>query len=116
MGTNIPYVDATWSPVVGCTKCSPGCDNCWAEVMANRQVYMGAERHEKDPDSNEDAWIAYSDVVDEDNHKWNGAVSLRQDQLDIPLHWRKPRKILTCSMGDWCHPEVSFEFRDKMWR
>ncbi len=114
MSTNIPYVDEVWNPICGCTKCSPGCENCWAEKMMYRQVVMGCARHVKDPDSNEDTWIAYSDVVDEDTHKWNGVVALRHKQLDKPLHWRKPRKILTCSMGDWCHPKVPFEFRDKM--
>ena len=36
MATKIDYVDETWNPVIGCTKCSPGCDNCYAEKMAWR--------------------------------------------------------------------------------
>lgn len=112
--TKIEWTDETWSPVVGCTKVSAGCQNCYAERMMYRQVCMGAARHEKNPDSNEDAWIAYSGVMDEDTHKWNGEVSLRYDQLDQPLHWRKPRRIFVCSMSDLFHEAVSFEFIDKV--
>jgi len=71
---------------------------------------MGAARHEKNPDSDEGAWIAYSDVMNEDTHGWNGDVSLRYSQLDKPLHWKKPRRIFVVSMGDLFHEKVPFEF------
>lgn len=114
MATKIPWTDETWNPAIGCTKVSAGCQNCYAEKMMYRQVCMGAARHLKDPDSNEDAWIAYSDVMNEDTHGWNGAVSLRYSQLDKPLHWRKPRMIFVCSMGDLFHEAVPFEFIDEV--
>lgn len=114
MSTKIDYVDEVWNPVIGCSKCSPGCKNCYAEKMATRQVSMGFKRHLKDPDGDESAWIAYSGTIDPNTGKWNGDVELRYDQLDKPLHWRQPRKILTCSMGDLFHEKVPFEFIDRV--
>lgn len=104
MGTKIPYVDEAWNPICGCSKCSPGCENCWAEKFACRLSGMERKRVPFKP--------KYDRVVDKG--KWVGNVICDEKALNIPLHWRKPRKILTCSMSDWCHPKVPFEFRDKM--
>ncbi len=43
MATNshIEWTDATWNPVTGCTKISPGCKHCYAERLANRLQAMG---------------------------------------------------------------------------
>lgn len=41
---------------------------------------------------------------------WNGKVECIFEVLDKPLHWRKPRRIFVCSMGDLFHPDVPFEF------
>ena len=43
MATNshIEWTDATWNPVTGCSKISPGCKHCYAERMANRLKLMG---------------------------------------------------------------------------
>lgn len=108
--TKIEWSEMSWNPVIGCTKVSVGCQNCYAEKMMYRQVCMGAARHEKNPDSSEDAWEAYSSVMDEDTHKWNGSVALRPEILDQPLHWRKPKMIFVVSMGDLFHEAVPFEF------
>ena len=116
MPTKIEWTDETWNPVVGCTKVSEGCQNCYAERMMYRQVCMGAARHEKNPDSNEDTWEAYSSVMDEDTHKWNGSVALRPEILDQPLHWHNPRQIFVCSMSDLFHESVPFEFIEKVLR
>lgn len=99
MGTGIPYVDEVWNPVVGCTKCSPGCDNCWAEKFAHRLSGMGQTKYRR--------------VVSAAGN-WRDTVCCDDTVLDKPLHWRKPRKILTCSMGDLFHPKVPFEFIDKV--
>jgi protein gp37 len=79
--------------------------------MMYRQVCMGAARWEKYHDSDERAWVAYGDVMDEDTHGWNGSVALRPEILDKPLHWRKPRRIFVCSMGDLFHPAVPVEYQ-----
>ena len=98
MGTKINYVDETWNPVCGCTKCSPGCDNCYAEKLAYRLSAMG---------------IPYYDMV-QDEGSWNGNIELVKEALDKPLHWRLPRRILVPSMGDLFHEKVPFEFINKV--
>jgi protein gp37 len=45
---------------------------------------------------------------------WRGVTAQQNDQLEKPLHWRKPRKIFVCSMGDLFHESVPFEFIDKV--
>lgn len=87
--SNIPYVTDVWNPVVGCVKSSPGCAHCWAERMAFRLKKMGRPE--------------YQEVVNDKGH-WNGAVVVVDKRLDEPLHWRKPRTVLVCSMGDLFHP------------
>ena len=95
--TKIQWTEATWNPIVGCTKCSPGCENCYAERMAYRLACMG---------------IPYYDEVNDGN--WTNDVITLPASLDKPLHWRKPRKVFVCSMSDLFHPKVPFEFIDKV--
>lgn len=74
---------ATWNPVTGCTKVSPGCDHCYAETFAER--WRGTPGH----------------------HFQNGFdVTLRPERLDQPLRWRKPRRIFVNSMSDLFHDAV----------
>ena len=91
--TKIQWTEATWNPIVGCTKCSPGCLNCYAERMAYRLACMG---------------IPYYDEVNDGN--WTNDVITLPASLDKPLHWRKPRKVFVCSMSDLFHPKVPFAF------
>lgn len=88
--TEINWTDATWNPVTGCTKVSPACDHCYAERMANRRVCEWASRK-------------FSEV------------HLHPNRLEIPLHWRKPRRIFLCSMGDLFHADVPFWFIASVW-
>jgi len=93
MGDNsgIEWTDATWNPVTGCTKVSPGCKFCYAERLAHRLQLMGNPRYT------------------------NGfAVTLHSDQLTLPLRWRTPRRIFVNSMSDLFHDEVPFEFVDRV--
>ena len=85
--SKIEWTDATWNPVTGCTKISPGCKHCYAERMALRLKAMGQPRYA------------------------NGfAVATHADALTIPLHWRKPRRIFVNSMSDLFHEGVPDEF------
>jgi protein gp37 len=83
----IEWTDATWNPVTGCTKISPGCKHCYAERLAHRLQAMG-------------------------NHRYrNGfAVTLHPDQLKLPLRWREPRRIFVNSMSDLFHETVPDSF------
>lgn len=85
MGDNsaIEWTDATWNPVTGCTKVSPGCKHCYAERLAMRLRAMGNPRYR------------------------NGfAVTLHPNQLTLPLRWRRPKRIFVNSMSDLFHEAV----------
>jgi len=89
MSTNskIEWTDATWNPVTGCTKVSPGCAHCYAERMAKRLQAAGVEKYR------------------------NGfKVTLHPDELERPLRWRKPRMVFVCSMSDLFHDDVPDDF------
>jgi len=96
--TKISWSEFSWNPVVGCSKVSTGCQNCYAEKMAFRLNYMGNDN--------------YFDVLNDSG--WNGKTICIESALEKPLHWKKPRKIFVCSMGDLFHPSVPFEFIDKV--
>ncbi len=114
--SKIEWTTATWSPVIGCSKCSPGCDNCYAERMACR--LKGIEEAKFDdiktyapPDSTFNE--KYIKVIS--NGKWNGNIVCDESVLDAPLHWKKPRKIFVCSMSDLFHKKVPDEFIHEVW-
>ena len=86
--TKIEWADAVWNPVTGCTKVSEGCRNCYAERMVKR--FGGSVHHDRNGDF--------------------GRVICHADRLDQPLHWRKPRRVFVCSMGDLFHKNVPDEF------
>ena len=89
--TKIEWTEATWNPTTGCTKVSEGCKNCYAEKMAKRLQAMGMKRYQ------------------------NGfQLTLHWDLIDLPLRWKKPRKIFVNSMSDLFHPEVPDEFIQKV--
>ena len=96
--TKIAWTDASWNPVIGCSKVSAGCQNCYAEKMAYRLKMMGQSK--------------YFSVVDtfRGEHLWTNKIYCDESALDKPLHWRKPRRIFVCSMGDLFHPAVNAEF------
>ena len=94
--SKISWTDASWQPVVGCTKCSPGCLNCYAEKMAYRLACMGLKKYQK--------------VISTDGGVWNHKIHCDAAALDKPLHWRKPRKIFVCSMSDLFHKDIPGDF------
>ncbi len=83
----IEWTEATWNPVTGCTKISPGCKHCYAERMAHRLQAMGQPRYR------------------------NGfRLTLQPDVVDAPLHWKRGRLIFVNSMSDLFHRGVPLEF------
>ena len=85
--SGIEWTDATWNPVTGCTKISPGCKYCYAERLALRLKAMGNPR--------------YKDGFD---------LTLHADQLELPLKWRQPRRIFVNSMSDLFHEHIPLEY------
>ena len=88
--TKIEWTDATINPVIGCSKISPGCANCYAEKMAKRLKKIGTR--------------GYADVVDQNG--WTGKTVFVPSELEKPYRWKKPRKIFMCSMSDIFHESV----------
>ncbi len=107
MGSKIEWTDETWNPVVGCTKVSPGCDNCYAERMANRVRGM---MYVLSSDKSMETWAKYNEVLTLGG-KWNGKIFCDKKALNIPLHWRKPRQIFVCSMSDLFNAPFEFIYR-----
>lgn len=83
----IEWTEATWNPVTGCSKTSPGCKNCYAERMARRLQAMGCSN--------------YSRAFE---------VTLHEHVLSLPATWSKPRTIFVNSMSDLFHEEVPLAF------
>jgi protein gp37 len=98
--TKIEWATSTWNPIIGCSHVSPGCNNCYAERMANRLA------------SNPLMKQAYAPVIT--NGKWNSCTHLIDSALEKPFQWKKPRTIFVCSMSDLFHESTPFEWVDKV--
>jgi protein gp37 len=96
--TEISWTDATWNPVVGCTKVSAGCDNCYAIRTAHRMT------------ANPNPLVSQAYAGTEAGGEWTGKVNLLTDRLDQPLRWRKPRRIFVNAQSDLFHKDVPDEF------
>ncbi len=85
MATNshIEWTDATWNPVTGCTKISPGCKHCYAERLSKRLKAMG-----------------------QSNYRNGFELTLQPQMLQLPLHWKTPKRIFVNSMSDLFHKDV----------
>jgi protein gp37 len=87
VGTTIEWTTATWNPLTGCTKVSPGCTHCYAERMSNRLKLMG-----------------------QPNYVNGFELTLHERMLDQPLRWKKSQSIFVNSMSDLFHKDVPFDF------
>ena len=87
----IEWTEATWNPVTGCTKVTRGCDNCYAERLAER--FRGTSGH------------PFENGFD---------LTLRPERLSQPLSWRRPRVIFVNSMSDLFHKDIPTEFIDRV--
>ena len=81
--SKIEWTDATWNPVRGCTKISPGCTHCYAETFAER--FRGVKGH------------PYERGFD---------LRLVPEKLTEPLSWRSPKLVFVNSMSDLFQPGV----------
>ncbi len=89
--SSIEWTESTWNPVTGCSKISPGCENCYAERMAKRLQAMGQV-----------------------NYRNGFELACHEHVLELPLKWRKPQTIFVNSMSDLFHREVSKTFIKKV--
>lgn len=87
VNSSIEWTDATWNPVRGCTKISPGCKRCYAETFAER--FRGVKGH------------PYEQGFD---------LRLVPEKLTEPLRWRTPKMIFVNSMSDLYHDAVPEDY------
>lgn len=103
---NLPgYKGETWNPIIGCSKVSEGCRNCYAEKMAVRISGMELAQIFKRKKLSE-LPTKYNRVMN--GNKWNGKTWFVNAQIDKPLKWKSPRVVFVCSMGDLFHKYTSF--------
>ena len=88
MPSTIEWTDETWNPITGCTRVSPGCDNCYMFALYPRLKAMGVAGYDDAP----------------------GVVRLLPERLPNPMSWKKPRHVFVNSMSDLFHPKVPFSF------
>lgn len=105
--SSIEWTQSTWNPVVGCSKVSEGCANCYAERMAKRLAAMARARQQLGERAGRTA--NYAKVINSKG-RWNGQVYLDESALADPLGWRLPRVIFVNSMSDLFHERVPFDF------
>jgi protein gp37 len=94
--TGIEWTDQVWNPTTGCDRVSPGCDNCYALTMAKRLKGMRQARYQNDGDP-----------------RTSGpgfGLTVHLDALNLPLRWRKPRRVFVNSMSDLLHKNVPDDF------
>lgn len=86
LSSKIEWTEATWNPVTGCTKCSAGCEHCYAATLAKRLQAMGN--------------IRYKNGFD---------VTIHRDLFNRPLEWKKSKMIFVNSMSDIFHEQIPDE-------
>ena len=86
-GSSIEWTEATWNPTTGCTKISQGCKNCYAATLSKRLKAMRIKKY-----------------------KNNFKFTQHDGEVELPLKWKKPRKIFVNSMSDLFHEEAKMEF------
>jgi len=89
--SKIEWTDATWNPVTGCTKVSPGCKHCYAETFSER--FRGVPGHPFEQGFDLRLWPA---------------------RLGLPMAWKTPRRIFVNSMSDLFHELVPDAFIDSV--
>jgi protein gp37 len=91
--SRIEWTDATWNPVRGCRKISPGCAHCYAETFAER--FRGVAGHP---------------------FEFGFDLRLVPEKLPDPIRWSKPKKIFVNSMSDLFHEDIPDEYIEKICR
>lgn len=89
--STIEWTDATWNPVRGCTKISPGCKHCYAETFAER--FRGVPGH------------PYEQGFD---------LKLIPEKIAEPLKWSTPKTIFVNSMSDLFHEAVPDDYIERV--
>lgn len=107
MTTTIEWTDRTWNPTLGCTKVSPGCDNCYAIPEAWMRMH--------NPNPKVAGAFAGTVAKTDGRTDWTGRINLLDNRLDQPKHWREPSMVFVNSMSDVFAARVPVDFVTKIW-
>lgn len=86
-GSSIEWTEATWNPTTGCSKISLGCKNCYAEKLSKRLYSMNVKKY---------------------RNKFK--FTEQPQDLELPLKWKKPKKVFVNSMSDLFHEKARMEY------
>jgi protein gp37 len=100
--SKIEWTDATWPIVQGCDYESPGCAHCYAPRQIWRQAHS--------PNAKVSLPVAGLVEMKGGNLVWTGKIACREDRLDWPRKWTRPRMIFVPSLGDLFHEDVPDDF------
>jgi protein gp37 len=92
--SSIEWTMKVWNPTTGCNKVSPGCKNCYAEIMHRRLHSMHPQKYA---------------------HDFLEGAFEHEPSLEIPLKWKKPATIFVNSMSDLFHKNISDEYIAKVY-
>lgn len=92
--SSIEWTMKVWNPTTGCNKVSPGCKNCYAEIMHRRLQVMQPNKYA---------------------HAFLEGAFEHELSLEIPLKWKKPTTIFVNSMSDLFHKNLSVEYIAKVY-
>lgn len=91
--TNIEWTDATWNPIIGCSRVGPGCDHCYAIGVVHREM---SPQH-----------VGLTVKPEGERTDWTGEVRpAGERKLTEPLRWTKPRRIFVNSLSDLFHADL----------
>jgi protein gp37 len=103
----ISWTDATWNPIRGCSRVSEGCRNCYAERTAIRYATPHKFAGGDQSIAVNRAGPYYGLVKSTSSGpRWTGEVRFVEEALDLPVRWKKPRRIFVNSMSDLFHEKV----------
>lgn len=97
--SKIEWTERTWNPLAGCSKVSPGCENCYALAMSWRLQNAGLKKYQ-----------GLVRKMKSGKLQWTNQINFDFDILTAPVHWRKPSMIFVDSMSDLFHEKVPFAF------
>jgi len=110
--TKIQWCDKTWNPIIGCSKISEGCSNCYAIDQAWRNRAIALNR----PPEARGRLRGYVDAVKKEDHgiNWTGDLVLLPEALEIPFEVKKPTTWFVNSMGDLFHENIPYDWIDQV--
>ncbi|PCI07960.1 hypothetical protein COB72_09335 [bacterium] len=112
--SKIEWTGETWEVTAGCSRVSDGCANCYAETLVGTRFAGMARRRQRDGVANGSVIDVSLKVVNEKTGKWNGHIELLVMNLEQPIKRKKPTVYFVNSRSDLFHPDVPFEYIDRV--